>query len=148
MGSLFSVIHVILKVAKHDQQWVSTLKLLFLNDKAAIHKDPEFCAREIAKVLTINDYLSLGEPGQLRYRSAALQVGDKTLAAVSHANVSVSAPAVTTDTATILFPCTGIAVSHGRGDRLTCQARSRRARLPCRPRAHRDERLWGRGPSP
>lgn len=104
-----------------DIQWVSDLKLPFLSGKAAIQRDPQICAQQIAKVLTINDYLPLGKSGQFRYRSSALQVGDMTLAAVAHTNVSVSAPAVTTATATFLFPYTGMAVSHGRGHRMTYQ---------------------------
>ena len=41
-------------------QWVESLKLPFLSSKAAIQRDPQICAREIAKVLRINDYLPLG----------------------------------------------------------------------------------------
>jgi len=91
----------------------------FLNGQAAIQCDPQICAGEIAKVLTISDYLPLGEVGQFRYRSAALQVCELTLTAVCHTSVSFSAPVVTTATATFILPYAGMAVSHGHGHPIT-----------------------------
>ena len=43
-----------------DLQWVTNLQLPFLSWKAVIQRDPQICARDIAKVLPINDYLPLG----------------------------------------------------------------------------------------
>lgn len=102
-----------------DSQWVKDLQLPFLNGKAAIECDPQICAGQIAKVLTIHDYLPLGEADQFCYRSAALQVGELTLAAVSHTSVSFSAPVVTTATATFRLPYAGMAVSHGHRQPIT-----------------------------
>ena len=98
-----------------DSQWVQSLRMPFLNGQAAIQCDPQICAGEIAQVLTINDYLPLGEVGQFRYRSAALQVGELTLTTVCHTSVSLSAPVVTTATATFILPYAGMAVSYGQG---------------------------------
>ena len=104
-----------------DAQWVQNLQLPFLSGKAAIQRDPQICARDIAKVLPINDYMPLGELGQFCYRSASLQVGELTLAAVAHTNVSVSAPPITSATATFLLPNSGKAVSDSHGQRVTYQ---------------------------
>ena len=104
-----------------DLQWVTNLQLPFLSWKAVIQRDPQICARDIAKVLPINDYLPLGGAGQFCYRSAALQVGELTLATVAHTNVSVSAPAITSATATFLLPYSGMAVSHSHGQQVTYQ---------------------------